>query len=524
VKADYVVVGGGSAGAVLASRLAEQKDVSVVLVEAGASGRSPLLMLPGAMTFVRDWSRHAWLYSTEPDPSRGGRSDTWRRGRSLGGSSSLNGLIWARGLPRDFDGWAALGATGWGWDSVRPYFMKAESALGFDPLERGQSGPTWVETFRSPHALSLALLASFGNSGFPLVADINQASAVAAAITQTNQRHGLRQSTETAYLRGARPRLTILPRTRALRLLFEGQRAVGAQVRRDDGGEQRIEARREVIVCTGAIESPALLMRSGIGDAGQLCSLGIEARVHSPEVGLNLQDHPDLYIEYAVTRPTYSDAARWHRLLGSALQLLLRRGGPATSPGTHVFAYGSSRGLPQDPDLLFFTGPFGQIVEGAFSGRQAIYSVTPSVCRPYSRGRVWLADNDPLSAPRVQPHLLGDERDLALIVDAIALVDGIVRQPPFADSVVGRVRPQPSDRAGLEAFTRASVSTCHHSCGTCRMGSDERAVVDPSLRVRGVGGLRVADASVFPQITSGNLNAPVIMVGERAADLILGHA
>lgn len=524
ISADYVVVGAGSAGAVVAARLAEQAGVSVVLIEAGGSGRAPMLMLPGAMTFIQDWSPYAWLYETEPDPSRGGRADSWRRGRTLGGSSSINGLIWARGLPRDFDSWQCLGADGWGWDSVRPYFMKAERANGLEGPDRGRHGPVWVETFRSPHPLSNALLQSFGAAGFPIVADINQAHGSAAAMTQTNQRGGLRQSTETAYLRKPPRNLTILQQTRVQRVLIAQGQATGVEVRRDDGSVQRIGARREVILSAGAIESPALLMRSGIGPVDALRALGIVPVADSPEVGMNLQDHPDLYVEYAVSQATYSDAGRWFRLPASALEFLWRRGGPATSPGTHVFAYGSSRKQLDDPDLLYFTGPFGQITDGAFTGRQAVYSITPSVCRPHSRGRVWLASRDSAIAPRIQPNLLGDERDLALIVDAIGIVDDIVSQGPFGDSVIGRVRPHAglhrTDRAGLEAFARAAVSTCHHSCGTCRMGSDDEAVVDPQLRVRGVANLRVADASIFPQITSGNLNAPVIMVGERAADLI----
>lgn len=523
-SADYIVVGAGSAGAVVAARLAEQADVNVILIEAGGSGRTPLLMLTGAMSFIRDWSPYAWQYVTEPDPSRGGRADHWRRGRTLGGSSSINGMIWARGLPRDFDTWAALGASGWEWDSVRPYFMKAESAMGLPGPDRGQHGPVWVETFRSPHPLSRDLLDAFGAAGFPLVRDINQARGAAAAITQTNQRAGLRQSTETAYLRHPPRNLTILKHTRVQRLLIANGQASGVEVRRDDGGVQRIMARREVVLCAGALESPSLLLRSGIGPAAQLRDLGITPVVDAPEVGRNLQDHPDLYVEYAVSQPTYSDAGRWYRLPASGLEFLLRRTGPATSPGTHVFAYGSSSGRLDEPDLLYFTGPFGQIADGAFTGRQPLYSITPSICRPHSRGKLWLASGDPMTAPRIQPNLLGDERDLALIVNAIGLVDDIVNQPPFRNSLVGRVRPHDglhrTDRAGLEAFARAAVTTCHHSCGTCRMGSDERAVVDPHLRVRGVANLRVADASVFPQITSGNLNAPVIMVGERAADLI----
>lgn len=525
--ADYVVVGGGSAGAVVASRLAEQAGSNVLLIEAGGSGRHPLLMVPGAMTLVRDWSRHAWLYETEPDPSRGGRTDVWRRGRSLGGSSSLNGLIWARGLPRDFDRWKTEGAVGWGWQDVLPYFKKAESAMGFDGPGRGHAGPMWVEGFRSPHPLSKALLRSFGEAGFPLMHDINAAEGVGVGITQTNQRRGIRQSTETAYLRRAVKihGLRVITHARVERLLLEGSRAVGVKVRRNDGTLQTVRARREVIVCAGAIETPALLMRSGIGPADDLTALGIPVAADAPAVGRQMQDHPDLYVEYAVDQTTYSDAARWHRMLTVGLEFLLLRRGAATSPGTHLFAYGQSRPDLDAPDLLIFTGPFGAIAEGAFTKHQPVYSVTPSVCLPHSRGHVTLRSPDPEALPRVQPNLLCDERDLELIVDAIGLMDRIVRHAPFAEHVRGRITPGPDihadDRQSLKAFARGAVSTCHHSCGTCRMGSDSQSVVDPQLRVRGIQGLRIADASVFPGITSGNLNAPVIMVGERAADLIL---
>lgn len=525
--ADYVIVGGGSAGAAIAGRLAESGRFNVILVEAGTSGRTPLLMVPGAMALIRDWGKYASLYQTEPDPSRQGRSDVWRRGRVLGGSSSINGVIWARGLPSDFDRWPGLGASGWNWNAVLPHFKRAECALGFPSHERGRDGPIWIEQFRSPHRLAKDLLKSFERAGIPNVRDINAANGVAAAITQTNQRRGIRLSTETAYLRKlpSPKKLEVRTQVVAQRILFDGRVAKGVEVRRKDGTIGVIEAAREIVVCAGAIESPALLMRSGIGPADDLAPLGIPLIRNAPEVGKNLQDHPDLYIEYAVNQRTYSDAARWHRMFGIGLEFLLGRRGAATSPGTHVFAYGNIDRAHSIPKLLIFAAPFGSISDSTFGRSKPVFSLTPSICQPYSRGYIKLRDASPVTPPIVQPNLLGDPRDLELIVDAIGFMDKLVAHEPFASHVLHRSKPAPQieahDREALRDFARSAVATCHHSCGTCRMGDDAQAVVDSKLRVRGVERLRVADASVFPEITSGNLNAPVIMVGERAARFIL---
>lgn len=522
-NADYIVIGAGSAGAVVASRLSENRACSVLLLEAGHSGLKPLLMTAGSMTLIRDWSRYAWLYETEADPSRGGRVDTWRRGRCLGGSSSINGMIWARGLPRDFDDWAKVSGPQWSWDAVLPYFKKAEDALGLQSARRGRGGPMRVEVFRSPHRLTHALLKSFAGNGVPAVPDINDVDGCAVSITQTNQHRGLRWSTERGYLRSRQSNLQVMCGARVQRIEFDQhRRARSVAVRMDDGSEIRLAANREIVVCAGALESPAILARSGIGDPAQLQALGIPVLRPSPEVGRNLQDHPDLYVEYDVNEPTYSDARRWHRMALSALQFAWGRSGPATSPGTHLFAYASTEGRTNDPELLIFTGPFGRITESTFSSRNPVYSITPSICRPYSRGSVRLSSAGALERPIVQPNLLGDERDVELIARAIDYVDRIARLPPFSDSLIRRRSPGEGGASPdeIQDYIRSEVSTCHHSCGTCRMGTDAEAVVNPELRVNGVDGLRVADASIFPRITSGNLNAPTIMLGERAASLI----
>jgi choline dehydrogenase-like flavoprotein len=471
---------------------------------------------------VRDWDRHAWLYETEADPGRAGRVETWRRGRLLGGSSSINGLIYAIGLPRDYQRWEAMGATGWGWRAVEPFFRRAERCPGLPG--RGQSGPVHVEVFRSPHRYTPDLLAAFAAAGVPEVADVNRVEGEAVGIAQTNQLRGLRQDSATAYLGPARGRknLRVLTGAQVERVLIEGGKACGVVFRR--GGERfRAAARAEVVLSAGAFGTPQLLMLSGVGPASQLRELGIAVHVDRSAVGQNLHDHPELYLEYEVHDATYSSAMRWHRMLAAALQFALTRRGQASSCATHLFGYARSAPTEPEPDLLLFSGPWGYLEDTfTFTRNINVYSLTPSICHPRSRGYLELRSSDPLAAPRIVPNLLGDPDDVARLVRGVRLLDRVAATAPFARHVKRRLCPDVScaDEPELEAFVRETAGICYHACGTCRMGSDDAAVVDPELRVRGIGRLSVADASVIPLVSSGNLHAPVVMIGERAAEFV----
>jgi choline dehydrogenase len=527
---DVVIVGAGSAGCAIAARLSEDPHCRVLLVEAGGRDGQLPFEVPGAQVFIKGWSRYAWLHEVQPDHSRAGRPDEWRRGRILGGSSTINGLIWAHGLPSDFDGWAAQGLDNWSWREVQPWFARCEAyAQAVEGDGRGRSGPVTVQRWPWAHPFARTLMQACGDQGMRVVDDINAVNEAAIGVVQTNQRHGRRVSSSAAYLRPARGRqnLTVWTNTRATRVCFDGPRASGVELVRD-GQALTATARREVVLSAGAILSPLLLMQSGIGPGAQLQAHGIQVRVDAPEVGSNLSEHPELYVDFEIDQPTYSTQMQLRSMLSAGWQYLRHRGGPATSPGTHALGYAHSGcegppapGLP--PDLLLFCGPWGRLVDAStFQGQAPVFSMSPSVCRPRSRGTVRLASGDPMAPPRIDANLLGDDDDVRRLIAGVRLVHRLLKHPAVAPHVRRLVSPGPDvlDDEALAAWVRRDTSICYHANGTCRMGVDERAVLDAQLCVRGVKGLRVADASVMPIITSGNLNAPVTMIGERAAHFI----
>ena len=525
---DFVVIGAGSSGCVLANRLSEDGKCRVALVEAGPKDSNPWIHVPMGYGKTMWNDRLNWRFHTEPEPNMGDRQIYWPRGRVLGGCSSINGLIVIRGQQEDYDGWAARGAAGWGFADVLPYFRKLEDNASFkdDPLH-GTGGPVTVSSIARKHELIEAIKQTGRALGVPETADFNGARQEGVGYYQLTTRNGLRVSAAKAYLAPARgrPNLTILTETQALRVLFEDGRATGVEVS-VDGRIKVIKARRGVILSAGAVQSPHLLMLSGIGPAAHLKAKGIGVHVDSPGVGGNLQDHLQLRLLYRCTRPiTTNDAL--NSVLGRikmGLEYLLFRGGP--------LAIGINQGglftrvLPESktPDIQFHIGTLSADMAG---GKVHDYSgFTLSVCqlRPESTGWVRLGSGDPLQPPKITANYLATETDRRCAVAGMKFARKLAATEPLKSYVAEEKLPGPgvSDDEGLLAFAREYGATIFHPAGTCRMGADDdrEAVVDPRLRVRGVDGLWVVDCSVMPSLVSGNTNIPAIMIGEKAADMI----
>jgi choline dehydrogenase len=523
---DYIVVGAGSAGCVLANRLTEDPATRVLLIEAGGRDRSLNIKIPAA--FAKQFhTKLDWDFSTEPEPHVDGRSLYVPRGKSLGGSSSMNAMLYVRGRPLDYDLWEAQGAAGWGWKDVLPYFLKSEDDVRGASEFHGAGGPLRVSNQRSPRAgVDRRLIAASEAAGIPRSRDYNGPEQDGVAMFQVNQRDGRRWSAADAFLRPAlkRPNLELMTRTRVLRVEFEGDRAVGVRVASGRGRERSIRVEREVILSAGSIQSPQLLLLSGIGSADDLRAVGVDARHDLPGVGRNLQDHPFVSLIWEISDHNTLYGADKPKPLA---EWVLRRTGPLTSSVAEVVAFVRTRpGLPA-ADVQFHMGAAYYEDHGAetYDGHCAV--IAPVLVSPQSRGRVWLRSADPSAPPRIITNSLSEPDDLRSLVDGMELAREIAAQGPLREIVVSELKPglHRRDRTELEADLRRRLMLIYHPVGTCRMsdGGDD-AVVDSRLRVHGLENLRVVDASVMPVIPGGNTNAPTIMIAERAADLIRGRA
>jgi len=525
---DYIVIGAGPAGCAVAARLAQSStETSVALIEAGPAKASILSDVPlGLAALLPMRSRRNYAYQTVPQKGLGGRKGYQPRGRGLGGSSLINAMIYTRGQPQDYDDWLALGCKGWGWTGVLPYFKRAENnARGADAWH-GAGGPLHVSDLSYRNPAVDAFVEAAVQAGFPRNADFNGGTQEGVGPYQLFQMNGRRYNAARAYLQSAPlSNLTILSEAQARRIVFEGRRAAGVVIRRG-GAEERLAARREIIVSGGAFGSPQLLMVSGIGQGEHLRGHGIEVVCDSPGVGDDLQDHCDYTANLRAKGPGLFGLTIPFliRAVGELPDFLRSGRGMLTSNGAEAGGFIRSRPDVDRPDLqLHFCIT---IVDDHTRKRHFATGMALHVCalRPKSRGSVRLASSDIAKAPLIDPDFLADPEDLETLVRGVEIVQTILAKAPLAQ-YAGRYiyGTGHDDPAALQALIRDHADTIYHPVGTCRMGADERSVVDPTLRVRGVEGLRVADASIMPLLISGNTQAPSAMIGEKAADMILGR-
>ncbi|MFN3579339.1 MAG: GMC family oxidoreductase [Pseudomonas sp.] len=523
---DYIIVGAGPAGCLLANRLSADPTVSVLLLEAGGKDSYPWIHVPVGYLFCIGNPRTDWCYQTEPQPGLNGRKLGYPRGRVLGGCSSINGMIYMRGQAADYDGWAAAGNPGWAWEDVQPLFRKSESHYAGASEHHGDQGEWRVETQRLHWALLDSFRDAAAETGIPPVADFNTGDNEGCSYFQVNQRRGVRWNAARAFLRPIRQRLnlTVLTHAEAQTLMLEGSRATGLRLRWQ---EQILEigARREVILCAGAIGSPLLLQRSGIGPRALLESHGIEVRHELPGVGENLQDHLQLRLIFKVEGvPTLNHlAASWWGKAGMGLRYAWDRSGPLAMAPSQLGAFARSDPSQPRANLQYHVQPLS--LERFGEPLHPFPAFTASVCnlRPKSRGRVQIVSADPAQAPLIQPNYLSHPEDLQVAADAIRLTRRIAQAPALAAYRPQEYLPGADLQSDAELAQAAAAigTTIFHPAGTCAMGQGPEAVVDQQLRVHGISGLRIADTSIMPTITSGNTCSPTLMIAEKLASLLI---
>lgn len=537
-EADFIVVGAGSAGCVLAARLSEDPAHRVILLEAGKQRRSPIYQVPLLQGFAFSNKASNWGYETEPQTQLAGQRLNWPRGRLVGGCHAMNGMVYVRGNRLDYDQWRQMGNRGWSYRDVLPYFRRAEDHEAGANAYHGTGGPLRVRAARRSNPLFGAFVQAGVEAGFAENPDFNGASQEGFGTFDFTIHRGLRWTTARGYLGPAlkRPNLRLETQAQVVRILFEGRRAVGVVFRRG-GREETLRARREVILAGGAINTPQMLLLSGIGPAEPLRALGIEVRHALPGVGQNLQDHCDAEIDHLCTQPvSIVDRLQFERTAMDVLKAAFLRRGPFTESPIEGGAFLRVDPASAAPDSQVHFKPFaGKFKDAKLRapfrapdprrGAMPSFSLRIGPIRPESRGEIRLRSADPFEAPVMDPRYLTARRDMVLLREGLKIMRRVMAQPALAPYRGPELRPgaevQSDDE--WEAYIRENLLTVHHMAGTARMGADPMAVVSDELRVHGIEGLRIADASVMPTLTSGNTNAPTIMIAEKAADLILGR-